>query len=453
MLSPTIFREYDIRGVADRDLPSEGIRLLGQAIGTYIQRNAGPKVCVGRDVRLSGGRLRDAIVEGLRSSGCAVTDTGVLPTPLLYYSVFHLHTDGAVMITGSHNPPEHNGFKVVSGKSTLYGQTIQELRKMIESGDLAKGEGKVQSADVIDPYVEEIGSKFNWTRRIKVVVDNGNGVAGPTLRKLLAKLNCDAIELFFEPDGTFPGHHPDPTIDKNLVDLQNAVREHKADLGVGFDGDADRIGAVDENGGIVRGDMLLLIYAREILIRKPGAKFIGEVKCSQVMYDELERLGGHPIMYRTGHSLIKAKLKEEHAELAGEMSGHMFFADGYYGFDDALYAACRLMKIVADSGEPLSAQLRGIPKMANTPEGKVECPDTLKFEVVRRFAEKFKATHKVIDVDGARVLFSGGWGLVRASNTEPKIVTRFEAVDEATLAQIQNEVNGALQEILKATGV
>jgi phosphomannomutase/phosphoglucomutase len=445
MLNPTIFREYDIRGIADRDLPSDGVRLLGQALGTYIQRTAGRKVNLGRDVRLSGPRLHDALLEGLIASGCDVTDVGVVPTPLLYYSVYNLKADGAVMITGSHNPADYNGFKSVCGGAAIFGQTIQDILKLIQTGDLMTGQGSVKPADVVTPYVAEIAKQFNWQRRIKVVVDAGNGAGGPAMHRLLERLNCDTVELFFEPDGRFPSHHPDPTVEENLVQLKEAVKEYKADLGIAFDGDADRVGAVDENGQVVWGDYLLLIFAREILTRKPGSTFIGEVKCSQILYDEIERLGGKAIMYRTGHSLIKARMKEEHAELAGEMSGHLFFQDRFYGFDDALYSACRLMEIVSDSGRALSAQLEGLPTTVSTPEIRVDCPDEVKFDVIKRVVQHFKQSkYKVVDVDGVRVIFEKGWGLARASNTQPVLVMRFEAENGELLKQYQAEVEAAV---------
>jgi len=449
MLKPTIFREYDIRGIADTDLPDEGIERLGQTIGTYIQRRTGRWVHLGRDCRLSSPRLAAAIARGLTASGCRVADLGTVPTPVLYHSVIHRKADGAVMITGSHNPPEYNGFKVVCGGTTLYGDQIQELYRMLERGDLAQGEGACEAYDAVTPYVEDVASQFRWDRRIKVVLDAGNGTAGPTMHRILERLNVDAVELFFDMDGNFPNHHPDPTVEAYLEDLIAAVKEHGAELGIAFDGDSDRIGAVDEQGRIVWGDYLMLIFGREILSRKPGAKFIGEVKCSQVLYDELERLGGKPIMYRTGHSLIKAKMKEEKAELAGEMSGHMFFADRYYGFDDAIYAACRLMEIVARSGRSLSAQLEGLPMMVTTPEIRVDCPDEVKFDVVARVAERFRATHRVVDVDGVRVLFPQGWGLVRASNTQPVLVLRFEAETPELLNTYRTEIEAAVEEARK----
>lgn len=444
MLKPTIFREYDIRGIAETELSDAGITALGRAIGTFVRRRRGRTVNVGRDCRLSSSRLRDALVRGLVESGCAVTDLGVVPTPLVYYSSFKLHADGAVMITGSHNAPEYNGFKIMCGDSTIYGPQIQELRRMVEMSDFESGEGSAQSCDIVTPYVDEVAAQFSWERRVKVVLDAGNGVAGPVLERLLTRLNCEAVPMYFEMDGRFPNHHPDPTLPEALDPLIAAVKEHGAELGIGFDGDADRLGAVDNEGRVVWGDQLLLIYAREILGRKPGATFIGEVKCSQVMYDEIARLGGKAIMWRTGHSLIKAKMQETRAAMAGEMSGHMFFADRYYGFDDAIYAACRLLEIVSRSGRPLSAQLEGLPSRVVTPEIRVDCPDEQKFEVVRRVTESFRASHRVVDIDGVRVLFEDGWGLLRASNTGPVLVMRFEAANEEALNRYREEMERAL---------
>lgn len=457
MLKPTIFREYDIRGVAETELRSEDVVDLGRALGTLLQRKSGRSINLGRDCRLSSTRLRDALLEGLVASGCVVTDIGVVPTPLLYFSAVHLSADGAIMITGSHNPSEFNGFKTVCGAGTLHGETIQEVLHLIQARDFSSGAGEHRNVDVLEPYLDAVSPQFDLPeiakgRRLKVVLDAGNGTAGPVMHDLLKRLNVEPVELFFDMDGHFPNHHPDPTVPENLRHLREAVKAQHADLGLAFDGDSDRIGAVDENGDVIYGDMLLLIYGREILTRKPGATFIGEVKCSQVLYDELKRLGGNPVMYKTGHSLIKAKMKETHAELAGEMSGHMFFGDRYFGYDDALYAACRLMEIVARSGKPLSAQLAGLPKLVSTPEIRVDCPDETKFGVVAQVAERFKKTHEVISVDGVRVLFEHGWGLLRASNTQPVLVMRFEASSAEHLAAYQGEVEAALQQAKAATG-
>jgi phosphomannomutase/phosphoglucomutase len=348
------------------------------------------------------------------------------------------------MITGSHNPSDYNGFKMMAGKAAVYGQDIQDIYNLIANQDFEKGEGSVVQADIITPYVEEIPQQFNWQRKVKVVFDAGNGTAGPALHRLLQKLNVEPIEMYFEMDGNFPNHHPDPTVEENLDHLKKAVIEHKAELGIAFDGDSDRIGAVDENGTVVWGDQLMLIYAKEILSRKPGSTFIGEVKCSQLMYDGIAQLGGNPIMYKTGHSLIKTKMKEEHAELAGEMSGHIFFADRYYGYDDALYAACRLIEIVANSGKPLSHQLAGLPKMVNTPEIRIDSDDEKKFGLVEKVKAHYSKTHPVIDVDGVRVKFEKGWGLLRASNTQPVLVMRFEAESPELLATYKSDMESAL---------
>jgi phosphomannomutase/phosphoglucomutase len=445
MFKPTIFREYDIRGASDAELLDPDVAQLGRAFGTYLRRHAGRRISLGRDNRLSSPRLRDALLRGLVASGCDVIDLGVVPTPVLYYSVCHLKTDGAVMITGSHNPPEFNGFKVVCGASTIHGAAIQEIRRMIDTGDLATGEGAQTTADVVTPYVREVSAQFHFPRRIRVVFDAGNGTGGPVMHRILENLNVDTTEMFFEMDGRFPNHHPDPTMPANLQALIEKVRESKADLGIAFDGDTDRIGAVDDRGAIVWGDQLMIIYGREILTRKPGATFIGEVKCSQLMYDDLKARGGNPIMWKTGHSLIKAKMKETHAELAGEMSGHIFFADRWYGFDDALYSACRLMEIVADSGQPLSHQLADLPATVVTPEIRFDCPDELKFAVVGEAIAVLRARHRTEDVDGVRVLFPHGWGLVRASNTQPVLVMRFEATTAELLEEYRREIEAVVE--------
>jgi phosphomannomutase/phosphoglucomutase len=446
MLSPNIFREYDIRGIADSELPNDGVESLGRAFGTYLIRRHSPKVNLARDCRLSSDRLHDALLAGLLSAGCQVTDLGIVPTPLLYYSVFHLHADAGVMITGSHNPSDYNGFKMMHGKSTIHGEEIQKVRQLIETADFETGAGSLDSFDIATPYVDEIVAQFKLARRINVVSDAGNGTAGPVFRRILEKLNCGSIGLFFEMDGHFPNHHPDPTQPENLQHLVAAVLANRADVGLAFDGDSDRLGAVDEQGTILYGDQLMIVYGREILSRKPGATIIGEVKSSQNMYDDLRRRGGNAIMWKTGHSLIKAKMQETRAELAGEMSGHMFFADRYYGFDDALYAACRLLEIVANSGAPLSSQLSDLPPTFATPEIRVDCPDESKFAIVSAVRERFQRDYDVIAIDGARINFGQGWGLVRASNTQPVLVLRFEAQSPELLAEYRKLVEDAVAE-------
>jgi len=447
MLSANIFREYDIRGIADKELPDDGVRALGRAFGTYLRHHGARSVNLARDCRLSSPRLHDALLAGLLETGCDVTDLGIVPTPLLYYSVFHLHADAGVMITGSHNPADYNGFKVMHGKSTIHGEEIQKVRQIIETQDFVSGAGALKRFDIATPYVEEIAGQFRLPRRIKVVADAGNGTAGPVFRRILEKLNCDPVELFFDMDGRFPNHHPDPTQPENLQQLVSAVTANHADVGLAFDGDSDRLGAVDEQGTILYGDQLMIIYGREILSRKPGATIIGEVKSSQNMYDDLARHGANVIMWKTGHSLIKARMQETNAELAGEMSGHMFFADRYYGFDDALYAACRLLEIVANSPAPLSAQLRDLPPTFATPEIRVDCPDSAKFAIVSAVRERFQRDYDVIDIDGARINFGQGWGLVRASNTQPVLVLRFEAQSPELLAKYRKLVEDAVAEV------
>jgi phosphomannomutase / phosphoglucomutase len=335
------------------------------------------------------------------------------------------------------------------GKSTIHGEEIQKIRALVESGDFEEGAGLLRRVDVVTPYVDEIAGQFKLARRVKVVSDAGNGTAGPVFRRILEKLNCESTELFFEMDGKFPNHHPDPTQPENLRDLVAKVRETGADVGLAFDGDSDRLGAVDEQGTILYGDQLMIIYSREILTRKPGATVIGEVKCSQNMYDDITRHGGNAVMWKTGHSLIKAKMQETGAELAGEMSGHMFFADRYYGFDDALYAACRLLEIVAGSGRPLSSELRDVPRTTATPEIRVDCPEDRKFGIVSAVRAKFSRDYDVNDTDGARINFGQGWGLVRASNTQPVLVLRFEAQSEELLKEYRGMVEAAVAEASK----
>lgn len=446
-LNPTVFREYDIRGVAERDLPSPGVERLGQAIGTMLLQRGGRRAQVGADCRLSSPRLRLAIIAGLQRAGCDVEDLGTVPTPVLYHSVLRASADGGVMVTGSHNPADYNGFKVMAGQTTIHGEEIQELRRLMETGELAQGEGTVSEVDAVGPYVEDLAARFRFPRRVKAVFDAGNGTAGPVLGRLLPLLNIEPVSMYFDMDGNFPNHHPDPTVPAFLEHLMEAVKASGAELGIAFDGDSDRIGAVDEKGKVVYGDMLMLIFAREILKQHPGSTFIGEVKCSQILYDRLAALGGNPIMWKTGHSLIKAKMKEEKAALAGEMSGHMFFADRYYGYDDALYAALRLVEIVSAAGAPLSAQLADVPSTFTTPELRMDSDDHVKFAVVAEAARLLKERgEEVIEVDGARVVFERGWGLVRASNTQPVLVMRFEAETAEDLARYQETMEATLAE-------
>lgn len=438
-MKPHIFREYDIRGKAPEELGQETAYLLGRTFGTYFREREAGRVSLGRDCRLSSPVLAQALQEGLASTGVRVLDLGMVPTPVLYFSLYHLDVDGGVQVTGSHNPPEYNGFKLCLGKAALYGEEIQKLRKIAESGVFAEGRGGLEKKEILDSYVEDVWARlFAGAIPRKVVLDAGNGVGGLVAPRLYRKMGIQVEELFCEPDGRFPNHHPDPTIPENLGPLLRRVTETGADLGIAFDGDADRIGVVERGGKIIWGDQLMILFSRDILKRHPGAKIIGEVKCSQTLYDDIEKHGGLPIMWKTGHSLIKSKMKEEGALLAGEMSGHIFFADRYYGFDDAIYAGGRLLEILTSEEKSLQDHLDDVPVLASTPEIRMDCADEEKFSVVSRLVEAFKRDYTVIDVDGARVLFDGGWGLIRASNTQPVLVLRFEAVNEKRLHEIRD---------------
>ena len=445
-----IFREYDIRGRVDTELNDETVVQIGRAIGTFYRRHNVTATALGRDCRLSSDRLRDAIVEGLRSTGVDVTDIGVCHTPLLYFSLFHLNLRAGVMITGSHNPPEFNGFKVCFDKTTLYGEQIQHLRRIATDGDFASGQGAVHTRSITAHYIEHIAADIHPARTLKVVVDAGNGTAGIAAVPLLQRIGCDVVALYCEPDGNFPHHHPDPTIPAYLKDLTDAVRDSGADMGIAYDGDGDRIGVIDENGSILWGDQLMIIFSRDILARHPGAAIISEVKASQSLYDDIQRHGGRPIMWKTGHSLIKAKMKQEKALLAGEMSGHMFFADRYFGYDDALYASCRLVEILSRAHGPLSSLLEGVPRLYATPEIRVECPDDKKFQVVEAARAYFESKHRIIGIDGVRIIMPDGWALIRASNTQPVLVMRFESATPERLAQIQKDVTEAVQRAMNA---
>jgi phosphomannomutase / phosphoglucomutase len=437
-INPQIFREYDIRGVVGKDLTSETVQQIGQAIGTYMRRQGGKSLVVGRDVRSSSVSFRDILSKAINSTGCDVLDIGMVPTPVSYFALHHLKADGGVMITGSHNPPEFNGFKISSGQHSLYGSKIQELKALIEAKDFETGSGKIEQTSVMEPYMENICSILNIPRKVKVVVDGGNGCFGIVGPQLMKRLGLDPIEIFCEPDGTFPNHHPDPTVEENLTGLIEKVRSENAELGIGFDGDADRIGVVDEKGNILWGDQLLTIFARDILSKNPGATIVGEVKCSQNLYQDIKKHGGVPVMAPAGHSLIKNKMRETGALLAGEMSGHVCFADNYFGFDDAVFAAGRILQIVAQSNMKVSEMLADLPKTAYTPEIRINCPDDKKFEIVRELTETFRSQYEVIDIDGVRIDFDDGWALIRASNTQPVIVLRFEANNQARLIELVN---------------
>jgi len=448
-MNPAIFREYDIRGLVDKDLTSETVRELGRGFGSYFARHGIKRITVGRDCRPSSDPFFDVLLEGLLASGMAVTDVGVCPTPLLYFSIVHLEHEGGVMITGSHNPPEFNGFKVCVGKDAIYGEEIQRVREIIEQGEYIRGKGGLARHNIIPDYHRYVLSNIQVNRAIKVVVDAGNGTGGVVGVPIMRELGCQVEALYCEMDGRFPHHHPDPTVEENLTDLIATVKDTGADLGIGYDGDADRIGVIDEEGRIIWGDRLMIIFARDIIRERGGGTFIGEVKCSQTLYDEIERLGGRAIMWKTGHSLIKDKMKKEGALLAGEMSGHMFFADRYFGFDDAIYASCRLLEILSKTGKKVSELLEGIPQTFITPEIRVECPDDVKFKIVEQVTEYFRREYPVIDVDGMRVQFPDGWGLVRASNTQPALVLRFEAASQERLGEIRGMVEAKVKELME----
>ncbi len=437
----SIYRAYDIRGVYKQELTCEVAENIGKAYATFID---GGEVVVGFDARDSATSLRDSLVKGLTSGGCDVVDVGMVPTPLLYFTISHFNKDGGIMITGSHNPPEYNGFKLCRGTHTLYGEEIQELKKIIDSGRYREGDGCVSELDVKETYLSYVAERININKKTRVVVDGGNGAVDDVAEKLFKMLGCEVSCIYCEPDGSFPNHFPDPTVDGNLKDLIEVVREKKADLGVAFDGDCDRLGVVDGSGNIVRGDQILILFARQVLKRKQGSRIIFEVKCSQALVDEIQEGGGIPVMYRTGHSFIKKKMREVDSPLAGEMSGHFFFADNYYGFDDGIYAAARLMEILSNSDKTLEELVEGMPHYYSTSEIRLKCGEREKFEIVEDVKAKFSKKYDVIDIDGVRVQFDDGWGLVRASNTEPALILRFEAKTKARLEEIRELITREL---------
>ncbi len=449
-MNPGIFREYDIRGIAGKEFVDEDVVKIGRAYGTLLERDNHRRVVVGRDCRLTSGNYSAKFIAGILSTGCDVIDIGVCPTPVLYFAIHHLNAQGGAMVTASHNPPEYNGFKLMNGYDSIHSQGLQEVRRIIDSGAYASGRGTLETSDALTPYMAYLQTHISLARPLRIGIDAGNGTGGVTALPVLKKLGCEVYDLYCDMDGTFPNHGSDPTVKANMAELIDLVKAEKLDLGVGYDGDADRIGVVDERGNIIYGDQLMVIFAREILRRKPGATFISEVKCSMVMYDDIKKHGGRAIMWKTGHSLIKKKMKEENAELAGEMSGHMFFKDRYFGFDDALYATCRLLEIIADTGRTVSQLIEDLPVTFTTPEIRVDCDDARKFDVVAAITERFKKTHEVIDIDGMRALFGDGWGLVRASNTQPALVLRFEALTQQRLVEIKSIVETALEEIIRS---
>ncbi len=446
-----ILREYDIRGQIGKNVSIEDAFAVGCAFGTYVKRKGGSRVCIGYDGRDSSPDFTKAVINGLLAAGMEVENIGLGPTPMLYFAVKDHMADGGIMVTGSHNPSDYNGFKMTLQNGPVYGEAIKELGRIAAEADYERGQGNLRESDIQDTYIERLLRDFTGTKPLKVAWDCGNGAAGEIVRRLTAKLPGEHVLLFDEIDGNFPNHHPDPTVDENLEDLIRTVREQNCDLGVAFDGDADRIGAVDEQGNILRCDTLIAIYAREVLEEHKGAPIIGDVKCSQVMYDEIKRLGGQPVMWKTGHSLIKAKMAEIKAPLAGELSGHIFFGDKYYGFDDGMYCTIRLMNEVCDADGPTSSLTENLPQLYNTPEIRFEVIESQKFDLVDHVAQNLKPLENddfhVNNIDGVRVVTPEGWWLLRASNTQNVLVTRVEADSPENLEKLKQMVREEVKKI------
>jgi len=455
-MNPEVFREYDIRGIADVELlPPDAVR-LGKAVGTYFVREECRKIVIGRDVRLSSNRLRDNLVAGLNHSGIDVIDVGLCPTPVLYFALYQLDPDGGVMITGSHNPPEYNGLKVAVGKAPIYGAQIQKIADILYAGSFEEGDGtwsKLETS-ILDDYIQDfVGGIGRLSKRLRVVVDCGNGAASLAAVGVYQALGCEVLPLYCEADGHFPNHHPDPTIAANLESLSVQVREENADLGLAFDGDGDRLGVVDDEGKIIWGDELMIIFSRSVLEQHPGATVVADVKCSKTLFEEIEKRGGRAVIWKSGHSLTRAKMVQEGALLAGELSGHIFFRDRHRGYDDGLYAGARLLEICALSGTKLSTMRKELPRTFRTPEMRRPCSDQQKFEIERRAKAYFASSFPVIEIDGVRVIFDDGWGLLRASNTEPAVVLRFEADSESRLQEIERLFQEKLDQIMSEISV
>ncbi len=451
-MNPEIFREYDVRGVVGRDLDEALVEGLGRAIGTYAQERGVRTMTVGRDCRLSSEAYQESLLRGLLHTGIRATAIGMVATPMLYFSIRHLRADGGVMITGSHNPPDFNGFKICIGPDTIFGNDIQNLRRLMERGDYASGRGTRDERDISAAYLDHLFHSVAIHPSLRIVVDGGNGVGGLFAVPLFRRYGCAVTDIFCEPDGRFPNHFPDPTVPANLETLISAVADTGAQVGLAYDGDADRLGVVTGQGRILWGDELLLLFSRAILARNPGAAVIGEVKCSQRLFDDIAARGGRPIMWKAGHSLIKGKMKEEQALLAGEMSGHLFFADRYFGYDDALYASARLLEILSETGKGLDELLADVPPSFTTPEIRIDCPDRIKFQVVEEVKARFRATHPIVDIDGVRITFADGWGLLRPSNTQPVLVLRFEASTEDNLRNNRETVERVMRDVLNRHG-
>lgn len=444
-----IFREYDIRGLVQVDLTDDVVRNIGKAFATYMTDRGKRNASLGRDCRLSSDHFAALLTEGMVDGGLLVTDIGVVPTPLFYFSLFHLDVDGGVMVTGSHNPPDYNGFKVAFGKSTIFGPEIQALGDIIEEGRFVLGKGsRGEYLQIKEDYYAFLRRNIHLDRSLTVVVDAGNGTGGVVACPIMEEMGQRVVPLFCDMDGHFPNHFPDPTVEENLDQLKQAVAGASADLGIGYDGDADRIGVVDDRGNVIWGDYLMLLFARDILKINRGAAFVSEVKCSRHLFRDIEARGGKAIMWKAGHSLIKQKMKETQAVLGGEMSGHMFFADRFFGFDDAIYASLRLLEILGRDKRRLSEFLSDLPPTWSTPEIRLDCPEQHKFPVVKRITEHYRANYDIVDTDGVRVIMPDGWGLVRASNTQPILVLRFEADSEKALERIRELVSRDLERIM-----
>ncbi|HMP42080.1 MAG TPA: phosphomannomutase/phosphoglucomutase [Roseiflexaceae bacterium] len=449
-VNPTIFRAYDIRGVVERDLTPEVYEILGRAAGTYYRRSNRRRIIVARDARLTSPAFAAALMRGLRACGCDVIDIGMAPTPLMYFAVSYLQADGGAVVTASHNPPEFNGLKLRQsdprfGGEPLDGNQIQEVGRIAQSGDFADGDGSYEQHDVTDAYVADVVSHMRLTRPVKVVLDGGNGVAGPLGLQTLQAIGCDVIPLYIEPDGTFPNHHPDPLKEKNLKDLKRLVREHGADLGIGLDGDGDRLGVVDGSGKMVYADRYMIVLAQAALAERP-APIVFDVKCSTVLRDAVAASGGIPVMWKTGYTNGSAKMRELGAPLAGELSGHIFGSITHHHYDDGTFAACQLLNALAQRGETLESALVPYPPLPSVPEDRVEFDEANKFRAIEYVRQRLEPHYTVIDVDGVRVDFGDGWGLIRASNTEPAITTRFEAVTPERVAEIRDLMLGTLHE-------
>ena len=447
----SIYRAYDIRGIYGKDLTDEIAEKIGKAYGSTVEGT----VAVGADVRLSGPALSKSLIKGLTSTGLKVIDIGTVPTPLLYFAIYKLNLDGGIMITGSHNPPEYNGFKMCRGGTmTLYGDEITAIGESVDAENFRVGVGSVETYNIEDEYLDFVCERIKIEGKPKIVLDCANGTAGAVAPKLFERLGCDVTAIFEEADGSFPNHPADPTVDKNLEDLIKYVKENGVDIGLSYDGDSDRAGFVDELGGIIRGDQALVLFSREILEKHPGASIIYEVKCSMALSEDITAHGGKPIMYRTGHSFIKKKIKAEHALMAGEMSGHFFFADNYPGYDDGIYASARMVQILSKTKLKLSEIVKSIPHYHSTPEILVEAAEDIKFSLVDAVKKRFEGSsdYKVITVDGVRVETDKSWGLIRASNTGPKIILRFEGKTEADLEEIKNVFREILDEIEQLAG-